>query len=144
MYVMSSYCIRVVKVKLNLCIRTVSSGSFLDCFCLFMYSIVSVNFERTKVLIRLNDDKVLRYRRNILLFIAKNKRKKKKKNTMFTLNILTPYHICPKNITRSFIYLFIYLKLPDERHSLMTLITPRSALGPHCLLRLRVNTLSTN
>ena len=31
------------KVKLNLCIRTVSSGSSLDCSCLFMYSIVSVN-----------------------------------------------------------------------------------------------------
>ena len=37
---------------------------------LFMYSIVYVNLKQTKVLIRANDDKVLRYRCNILL-IAK-------------------------------------------------------------------------
>ena len=129
-----------------------------------LYSLVSVNFKRTKFLIRLNDDNVLtwlRYRRNILLFIAKKnelinkkkikkiiiknkKRKEKRKNTMFTLNILTPYHTCPKNLTRSFIYLFTYLKLPDESHSVTTLLTPRSALGPHCMLRLRVNTVSAN
>ena len=34
---------------------------------------VMVNLKRTKVLIRLNDDKALRYRRNILLFIANKK-----------------------------------------------------------------------
>ena len=84
MPVMSSYCIRIAKNKLNLCIRTVSFGSSLDCSCLFMYSIVSVDFKRAKVLIRLNEDKVLRYRSNILLFIVKkkekeNKRKKKEK-----------------------------------------------------------------
>ena len=33
-----------------------------------------------------------------------------------------------------------YLILPDESHSVTILITPRSALGPHCLLRLRLNT----
>ena len=43
MRVMSSYCIRIAKVKLNLCIRTVSSGFSLDCSCLFMYSTSSVN-----------------------------------------------------------------------------------------------------
>ena len=45
---------------------------------------------------------------------------------------------------RSFYYLFIYLKLPDERHSVTTLITPRSGLGPHCLLKLMVNAVSAN
>ena len=63
---------------------------------------------------------------------------------MFTLNILTPYHTCPKHLTRSFNYMIIYLKLTDERHSVTTLITPRSALRPHCLLRLRVNTVSAH
>ena len=48
---------------------------------------------------------------------------------MFTQNILIPYHTCPKILIRSFIYLFIYQKLPDERHLVTTLITPRSALG---------------
>ena len=48
-----------------------------------MYSTVSVNFKRTKVLIRLNDDKVLRYRRNTLLFIEKKVERKK-------------YHVYPK------------------------------------------------
>ena len=43
---------------------------------------------------------------------------------MFTLNLLTPFHTAPS----SFIYLFIYLKLPDERYSVTTVITPRSAL----------------
>ena len=57
---------------------------------------------------------------------------------MFTLNILTPYHTYPKHLTKSFNYLFMYLKLLDGRHSVTTLITPRSALGPHSLLRLRV------
>ena len=134
MRVMSSYCIRIAKNKLSLCIRTVSFGSSLDCSCLFMFSLVSVDFKRAKVLIRLNDDKVLRYRSNILLFIVKKKKKKKerkkikerrkKKNIMFVLNIAkTPYHTCPKKFKKSFIYLFIYLKLPGERHSVTTLIT---------------------
>ena len=63
---------------------------------------------------------------------------------MFTLNILTPYHTCSKNLTRSFNYLFMYLILLDERHSVTSLITPRSALGPHCVLRLQINTVSAN
>ena len=63
---------------------------------------------------------------------------------MFTLNILIPYHNCLKNLTWSFNYLFINLKLPDERHLVMTQITLRSALCPHCLTRLRVNTVSAN
>ena len=41
---MSSYYIRIAKDKINLCIHTVSSGSSLDCFCLFIYSIVAINF----------------------------------------------------------------------------------------------------
>ena len=86
MRVMSCYCTRIAKVKLNLCICIVSFGSSLDCSCLFTYSIVSVNFKRTTVLIRLNDDKVLRYRRNILLFMAKKKIKKRMKK----------YHVYPK------------------------------------------------
>ena len=66
------------------------------------------------------------------------------KNTIFTINILTSYHTCLKHFTRSFKYLFIYLILPDESHSVTILITPRSALGPHFLLRLRLNTISAN
>ena len=73
----------------------------------------------------------------------KQERKRREKNTMLTLNILIPYHTCPKHLTRSFNYLF-YLspKLPNEKHLVTTLITPRSALGPSCLLRLLVNTVS--
>ena len=41
---MSSYSIRIAKVKIKLCMRTVSSGSSLDCFCPFKYSIDSINF----------------------------------------------------------------------------------------------------
>ena len=95
MRVMSSHSTRIAKAKRNLYIRIVLSGSSLDCSCLVMYSIASVNFKRTKVLIRLNDDKVLRYQYNIFLFIGKNKRKKKT-NTMFTLHILAPYHTAQK------------------------------------------------
>ena len=50
------------------------------------------------------------------------------------------YHVYPKhsdtlpyllkNLTRSFNYLFIYLKLPDKRHSVKSLNTLHSALGP--------------
>ena len=40
----SSYCIQIVKVKINLCIHTASSGSSLDCSYPFIYYIVSINF----------------------------------------------------------------------------------------------------
>ena len=143
MRVLSSYCIRIAKVKLNLCIHTVSSGSSLDCSCLLMYYIVSVNFKRTKVLIRLIDDKVLRYRRYILLFISK-KKIKERRNTMFTLNILTPYHTYPKKFNKV-IYLPVYLS-KIARWATFSNDSNHSAFcsGPHCLLRLRVKTVSAN
>ena len=139
---MSSYGIGIAKVKINLCIRTVSSGASLDCSCPSIYSIVSINFISGQrswsdwMTIKRWDNDVI----SSCLF-QKNKRKKKEKIPCLPWNILTPYHTCPKNLTRSLNYLFIYLKLPDERHSVMILC---SALGLHCLLRFWVNTVSAN
>ena len=74
-----------------------------------MYSIVSVNFKRIKVLIRLNDDKVLRYQRTVIsCCLLQKERKKKEKNTMFTLNILTPYHTMPQKFN-NVIHLPVYI-----------------------------------
>ena len=90
-------------------------------------------FKRTTVQIRLNDDKVLIYRRNILLFIANvYKRKKKEKIPCLPKTFRHLTILAPKKLTRSFIYQFIYLKFPDERHSVTFLSTPCSALGSHC------------
>ena len=132
MSVMSSCCIRIAKVKLNLCIRTVSSGSSLDCSCLFMYSMVSVNLSGQR---SWSDWMMIKCWYIYVIpccLLQIYIKKEERKNTMFTQNILTPYHVCPKKSLRSFIYLFIHLKLPDERHSVTTLIIPRSTLGPHC------------
>ena len=78
---MSYYCIQIAKVKINLCMRTISSGSSLNCSCPFIYSVESMHFVSGQkswpdwMMIKCWDN----HGRNILLFISKNKRKNRER-----------------------------------------------------------------
>ena len=106
---MSSYGIGIAKVKINLCIRTVSSGASLDCSCPTVYSIVSINFISGQrswsdwMTIKCWDNDVI----SSCLF-PKNKRKKKEKIPCLPWNILIPYHTCPNKFNK-IIELPVYL-----------------------------------
>ena len=63
---------------------------------------------------------------DVISFCSLPQNKRKKRDTMFTLYILTPYHTCStKKITRPFYYLLMYLKLLDKCHSVTALIIIR-------------------
>ena len=122
---MSSYCIRIAKVKINI----VSAGSSLDCSCPLLYSIVSIHFVSGQrswsdgMMIKCWDNGITSCR-----ILPQNTRKKREKlDTYWHLTILVPKfqygQLLPVDVSK----IARWMIFSNGSNQAL-----RSALGPHC------------